>query len=231
MKSSFLGSLEYVPPRMLTRILSGVCWEGTPESRTMALTFDDGPDPDITPAVLDALGETGARGTFFLVGGSVLEHPGIVRMIAEGGHQIGNHSMTHHRMIFMKRKEVEEEIDSVQGAVEDAAGVVPVLFRPPHGVFDFTCARAVRDRAMKMVLWTALSGDYSDDPRDVLLRRVTPFIRAGSIVVFHDTAKGGGLELPGLIREIALAAGDRNVRLGGVDELSLSDDMATGEEA
>ena len=224
-------SMEYVPPRMLTRILSGVCWEGTPESRTMALTFDDGPDPDITPAVLDALGEAGARGTFFLVGERVLLHPGIVRMIAEGGHRIGNHSMSHSRMIFMKRNEVEEEIDGVQRAVEDAAGTAPVMFRPPYGIFDFTCARVVKERAMKLVLWTVLSGDYSDASRDEILRRVTPFVRAGSIVVFHDTENGGGWNLPGIIREIALVAGERNVRLGGVDELSLSNDISMSEEA
>jgi peptidoglycan/xylan/chitin deacetylase (PgdA/CDA1 family) len=224
-------SMEYVPPRMLTRILSGVCWEGTPESRTMALTFDDGPDPEITPAVLDTLGEAGVRGTFFLVGKRVQSHPDIVRMIAEGGHRIGNHSMSHSRMIFMKQNEVEEEIDGVQKAVEDAAGVTPVMFRPPYGVFDFTCARAVKERAMKLVLWTVLSGDYSDDSRDVILRRVTPFVRAGSIVVFHDTEKGGGWNLPGIIREIALLAGERNIRLGGVDELSLSNEISMSEEA
>jgi hypothetical protein len=98
-------------------------------------------------------------------------------------------------------------------------------------VFDFTCARAVKERAMKLVLWTVLSGDYSDDSRDVILRRVTPFVRAGSIVVFHDTENGGGWNLPGIIREIALLAGERNIRLGGVDELSLSNEISMSEEA
>ena len=230
MSGSF-QDMEHVPPRMLTRILSGVCWEGTPEFRTMALTFDDGPDPEITPAVLDTLGEAGGRGTFFLVGKRVQSHPGIVRMIAEGGHRIGNHSMSHSRMIFMKRNEVEEEIDSAQKAMEDAVGVAPVMFRPPYGVFDFTCARAVKERAMKLVLWTVLSGDYSDDSRDVILRRVAPFVRAGSIVVFHDTENGGGWDLPGVIREIALLARERDIRLGGVDELSLSNEVSMSEEA
>jgi peptidoglycan/xylan/chitin deacetylase (PgdA/CDA1 family) len=197
----------------------------------MALTFDDGPDPEVTPEVLDVLDELGARGTFFMVGEQARRHPAVARRVAERGHQVGNHSLTHPRMLLMKRAEVEREVDEARKAISDAAGVDPVMFRPPYGIFDFTCAGVVRDREMDMVLWTVLSGDYSDDSDETILRRVNPFVRPGAIVVFHDTRKGGGTALAEILRKTGVLAGERKVRLGAVEELSRSDEIQVGEES
>jgi peptidoglycan-N-acetylglucosamine deacetylase len=229
--SGILHDFEHIPPRILKKLLGDARWEGTPESGTMALTFDDGPDPDITPGVLDTLDEFGARGTFFLVGERVREHPDTARLIVERGHFVGNHSMTHQRMLLMKKKEAGEEIDLAGRIIADASGAIPLLFRPPYGVFSFACARAVRERGMKMILWTVLSGDYSGDTETAILKRVEPFIRAGSIIVFHDKASGGGQNLPGIIKRVARAAGERNIRLGGVDELTFTNELTISEEA
>ena len=226
MAGGWIETLEYVPPSIIKRILGGFCWEGTPDSACMALTFDDGPDPEITPAVLDSLDTLGARGTFFMTGENAIRHPAIARMVSERGHLAGNHSMTHPKMFLMRRSEVEKEIDTAQKAIFDAAGVEPGLFRPPHGIFDFTCASVVRERELAMVLWTALSGDYAHKSTYDIKKNVEPYIRPGSIVVFHDTEKGGGNDLPGLILEIGARAQEKNVRLGGIDELSFSGDIA-----
>lgn len=227
---SWKESFEHIPPPLMRRLLSCVLWEGTPDSGSMALTFDDGPDPEITPAVLDTLDELGARGTFFMVGERVREHPAVARLVWERGHQVGNHSMTHPRMLFMKRAEVEREIDETNKIIADAVGAEPILFRPPYGIFDFTCVGAVRDREMDMALWTVLSGDYSDDSAETILRRVNPFVRPGAIVVFHDTRKGGGSILQQILREAGSLAAVRNVRLGAVEELSRSDEIQAGED-
>ena len=82
---------------------------------------------------------------------------------------------------------------------------------------------------MTMVLWTVLSGDYSDDSRSRIMKTVEPFIRPGSIVVFHDTAREGQKSLPGIIKEISTLADQRNVRLGGIDELTVCADIKIGE--
>lgn len=230
MTGKWLKSFEHVPPLAMRRLLSGFVWEGTPDSGSMALTFDDGPDPEITPMVLDVLDEAGARGTFFMVGEQVRRYPDIARLVADRGHQVGNHSLTHPRMLLMKRADVEREIDDAGKAISDAAGVEPELFRPPYGIFDFTCAGVVRDREMDMVLWTVLSGDYSDDSPETILGRINPFIRPGGIVVFHDTGKGGGVMLREILRETMRMAGERNIHLGAVEELSRSDEIQVEEE-
>jgi len=217
---NIMDNLEHVPPAVLKKVLSGCLWEGEPESGVLSLTFDDGPDPQITPAVLDVLDEINARGTFFLTGENVRKHPDIARMIAERGHVTGNHSMTHRKMMMMKSADVISEIDDTQKAIADAAGIEPALFRPPYGIFDFTVSGAVKDRGLSMVLWTVLSGDYSDDSADTIMETVRPFIRPGAIQVFHDTTAGGNMALIEIIRQIGTIAGDKNIRLGTVNELT-----------
>lgn len=233
MFDEIITRLEHVPPKMLKRLLSGIIWEGTPDSGTMAVTFDDGPDPDITPAVLDVCDEGGIRGTFFMLGENVERHPDIAREIVGRGHGIGNHTMTHRSLFLAPRDEVDSEIDRAQAVIEDATGVSPTWFRPPFGLFDHTCIRAVKDRGLGMVLWTVLSGDYSDDPPELILDRIDRYISPGSIVVFHDTAEGGGDMLPGIIRTMTDRARERNVRLGGVGDLSVSVELdldGTGDD-
>ena len=223
MIKDILESLEHIPPDILKKKLKRIIWEGTPDSDALALTFDDGPDPEITPLVIDTLDEAGGRGTFFLLGEQVKKHPGTARMIVERGHLIGNHSMTHPKMFLIGKKYIKREIDDAQKVISDAAGVEPKLFRPPYGLFDFTCADAVKRRGMSLVLWTVLSGDYSDDPPEKVFETVEPFIRPGAIQVFHDTRSGGGKNLPGIIRKISHTAREKSIRLGCIDELSYSD--------
>ena len=222
-------AFEHIPPEILKKKLNGILWEGTPDSCMLALTFDDGPDPDITPRVLDSLDEIGARATFFMLGEQVRKYPAVARMVLQRGHLIGNHSMTHSKMFLMSRKEAAREIEDTQTALSDAVGIEPKWFRPPYGIFDLTTADEVRNRGLAMVLWTVLSGDYSDDPPDRILRRLEPFIRPGAVMVFHDTAQGGGLDLQGILQEIHKKAGNGSLRYGGVDELRLPTSLENGE--
>lgn len=220
---------EHIPPEILKKKLNGILWEGTPDTGMLALTFDDGPDPDVTPGVLDSLDEIGARATFFMVGEQVRKFPAAARMVADRGHCIGNHSMTHSKMFLMNRKEAAREIEDSQKAISDAVGIEPKWFRPPYGIFDFTTADEVRNRGLSMVLWTVLSGDYSDDPPDRILKRLEPFIRPGAVMVFHDTVQGGGYALPGILQEIQKKAGNGSLCYGGVDELRVSLSIEDGE--
>ena len=223
-------SLEHVPPKILRKFLSGCLWEGTPDSGTMTLTFDDGPDPDITHVILDVLDEIGARGTFFMTGEKVKAYPHLAAKVHDSGHTIGNHSMSHNRMFLMKKKEVEYEIDEAQKVLNDATGSKPAWFRPPYGLFDFTCADVVRRRGLSMVLWTVSSGDYSDASSEQIFRTIKPFIKPGAIHVFHDTKKGGGNALKDIIKKIGVIASQKGIRLGSIEDLSISKKMEIKEK-
>ncbi len=225
MINELINRMEHVPPEIVKRSLKGIMWEGTPDSGTMALTFDDGPDPDITPAVLDALDDENIRGTFFMLGENAAKHPEIASLVVERGHLVGNHSMTHRKLFLIKRTEMEKEIDEAQEVIRDITDVETLWFRPPYGIFDFTCVKVVKKRGLSMVLWSVLSGDYSDTQPNCIIETVKPFIKPGKIAVFHDTAQGGGMALPDIIREIADTARSRNVSLGGIDELSVSTEI------
>lgn len=220
-------SLTFVPPKLLKKLLGRCVWEGTPQSKTLALTFDDGPDQDITPLVLDILDELDSRGTFFLVGDRVRKYPQISRSILDRGHVIGNHSMTHQRMLFMKRREAAYEIDEAQKTISDAVGSAPKWFRPPYGLFNLTTARLTRERELPLVLWTVLSGDYGDNSSDQILAHIEPFIRPGAIQVFHDTVQGGGTKLGNLILHIGQRAAKKGIKIGSIEDLSLAEN---GEE-
>ena len=230
MIKNIVESLEHAPPDILKKILKGCIWEGTSDSNTIALTFDDGPDPDVTPAVLDAMEELGGSGTFFMLGDNVKKYPHIARNVFERGHAIGNHSMSHSKMLLMKRDKVEFEIDEAQKAISDATGMQPVWFRPPYGIFNFTCADVVKKKGLSMVLWTVLSGDYSDVSSGQIIKIVTPFIRSGAIQVFHDTMNGGGIKLKDIIKKIGIIAGGKGIRLGGIEHLSLSNCIEINQE-
>ena len=222
MIDQLLKNIEYVPPTMLKKILKGIIWEGTPDSGVCALTFDDGPDPIVTPAVLDVLGESGSRGTFFMLGENVRKYPDIALSVAKRGHIIGNHSMTHRTMFLMNSHEVEQEIDQAQLLIHEVTGITPQWFRPPYGMFGLSCVKVVKKRKMNLVLWTALSGDYANPAPLEMIERVKPFIRPGAILVFHDTSRDKSSDLPKVLRIISDIAEEKDIRLGGIDELSLS---------
>ena len=212
--------LELVPPRILRAVFRDIVWEGTPDSPYAALTFDDGPDPDITPPVLDVLDEIGATATFFLIGEQVRDNPGVAREIVARGHQVGNHTMTHRSLFLTGRETVREEIRSARDMIADITGIDTNWFRPPHGMFDITAAREFRHQQCTTVLWSALSGDYRDDPPQVIIDQTAPYLRPGAVMVFHDTKKGGGTALPGILRSLASLANERRTVFGRVDALT-----------
>jgi peptidoglycan-N-acetylglucosamine deacetylase len=152
------------------------------------LTFDDGPDPDWTPRVLDVLAFHGALATFFLLGQRALSHPDIVRMIVAGGHEIGNHGFSHRHPWRMREKAARQEVRDGSAALEDISGQPVKLFRPPYG----RVRGCMRDEAMRcgqsLVLWhrTAIDWGPLGKARGIArrLRRAQP----GEIVLMHDCA-------------------------------------------
>lgn len=156
----------------------------------MALTFDDGPDPDHTPAILDELGRLGVLATFFLVGKRARRYPEIVRRMVDEGHAIGSHSDSHPDPWRLPLRMLVGEYRRGRGRVERAARRSAPLFRPPKGHVDAAGALAMLAAGVRPWLWTIDPGDWVPDvrPDDILAGLVG--LRPGDVVLLHDAIEG-----------------------------------------
>lgn len=182
------------PPLLLRALFPGIIWHGDRNSRTVHLTFDDGPDPVVTPQVLDLLARYNARATFFCVGANVEAHPHLVDRILREGHALGNHTWSH-------RRGWGTALDDYQHDVERAAACIPSrLFRPPYGRISLGQYHRLR-RQYRVVMWDVLSYDWKPErsPQQVA-HTVIKALRPGSVVVFHDSPKAAPRMLPALQR-------------------------------
>lgn len=154
------------------------------------LTFDDGPDPEWTPRVLDMLARAQARATFFLVGRSARAHPGLVRRIVEAGHEIGNHTLTHAHPWMLSAEAARREVDDGAAAIESAAGRRCAWFRPPHGRLRQCMVEQAVDHGQSIVLWSRSAVDWGPLGSNAGVARRLQATQAGDILLMHDAARG-----------------------------------------
>ena len=188
----------------------------------IALTFDDGPDPEVTPRVLDVLEEHGATASFFLIGRRAARHAPLVREIARRGHSAENHTDRHLAgFAALPPGAIRREIAAAQDAIAAGASAAPRFFRPPAGVRSPLLDPALAAAGLLHVSWTRRGFDTVRRDPAALLRRLGRGLSAGDILLLHDgnaaRARGTGtpvaLEaLPALLRSVA-AAGLRAVSL------------------
>ena len=180
---------------LVRRILPGGLWQGKAsddngerqeQAPLLYLTFDDGPSPHTTPWLLEMLAQEHARATFFLLGTNVARYPELVRQISQGGHCIGNHSYNHRLMPILTIKGMEKEIADTNMRVEEAAGNVPRLFRPPFGIIDKRGADCLREQAMTIVYWGAVSGDWLPIGTERVVERTMQKLCRGNLIVLHE---------------------------------------------
>lgn len=152
------------------------------------LTLDDGPDPDDTPAVLEALDAHGAKATFFLIGEKAAAHPGLVREIIRRGHAIGNHTHTHPQYAFWRLgpKALAREIDEAARALEPPLGRAPSVFRAPAGMRNTFLHPLLAQRGLRLLSWTVRGLDGRDTNRDRIVRRIITGARPGAILLLHE---------------------------------------------
>jgi peptidoglycan/xylan/chitin deacetylase (PgdA/CDA1 family) len=171
-------------PALLPKLFPQWIWQGSKNHKTIYLTFDDGPHPEITPWVIETLVRFHAKATFFCVGENAQKYPNIVQLIREHGHEIGNHTYNH-----LKGWQYSDQtyIDNVNKATEWLPGN---LFRPPYGRIRYSQANKLRKMGFKIVMWSLLSCDYDPNlDREQSLKKLIKHSANGSIVVFHDSEK------------------------------------------
>lgn len=157
------------------------------QRREVAITLDDGPDPQVTPAVLDLLDAHRARATFFCIAEQAARHPQLVREIIARGHSVQNHSHRHsHTFAFQGPKGAAQEIGRSQDALAQLTGQRPMFFRAPAGFRNMFLAPVLHQRNLQLVSWTRRGFDtVRRDPADVLAR-LTRRLAAGDILLLHD---------------------------------------------
>ncbi|GAW94124.1 polysaccharide deacetylase family protein [Calderihabitans maritimus] len=202
---------------------------GSNEIPVVALTFDDGPDPRYTPAILDILQEKKVPATFFLVGKHVERYPQIARRIVDEGHEIGNHTYSHANLLGASSFKIRREIEAAEKAIKKATGRRPAYFRPPRGLYSRTLRDILSEKNYALVLWSVSSQDWSGVSAQDIERNVLARVKPGAIILMHDSgdliSSWGGdrtntvKALPGIIDGLR-AQGYRFVSLSELLELS-----------
>lgn len=170
--------------------------------RAVALTFDDGPNPDATPRILDALSESSTVATFFLLGRHVARWPEIARRVADEGHVIGNHGWHHRKLHTQRPASVRNDLELGTSAIADATGVRPTLFRAPHGFRSPWVTAIARSLGQRTIGWSLGVWDTALPGVDAIVERTVSGTRAGSILLLHD---GDGYDALGDRRQTAAA--------------------------
>jgi peptidoglycan-N-acetylglucosamine deacetylase len=157
------------------------------ENGYIALTFDDGPDPNITPRVLDLLDRHGAKASFFCIGRRATAYPEIVRDIVRRGHSVENHSHRHpHAFAFYLPHALQQEINDAQAAIEAITGIRPRFFRAPMGFRSPALDPVVLRAALRYVSWTRRGWDCVTRSPATVLHRITSRLAAGDVILLHD---------------------------------------------
>jgi peptidoglycan/xylan/chitin deacetylase (PgdA/CDA1 family) len=146
----------------------------TNSARKLALTFDDGPNPSITPKLLDLLDRYGAKATFFLIGRYVRECPELVKETVARGHEVGNHTELHPNLLWLNPTKVRVEIRLCHDAIRGAIGTSPKWFRPPYGMRNPWVIPTARELGYRTVMWTLIPGDWREKPAEWLIPRMQP---------------------------------------------------------
>lgn len=161
------------------------------KTKRVALTFDDGPDPKVTPSILTTLAKYDAKATFFMLGSRVEFYPEIASDVLKAGHELGNHTWTHAKLTNMTTDAILEEVSKTNNIIEQSTGQEPTVFRPPYGAFNDDLVNILN---LPVVLWDVDTLDWKHRDASQLLVSVKSSVHDGSTILMHDihlsTAQG-----------------------------------------
>jgi peptidoglycan/xylan/chitin deacetylase (PgdA/CDA1 family) len=187
----------------------------------VAITFDDGPHSEGTPAVLDILRAAEAPATFFLCGEQVEREPGLAREMVAAGHRVALHGYRHRNMLRLPPRTAADDLDRGLAAIEDTVGIRPVDYRPPYGIFSYLGIAEARVRGLRPLLWSRWGHDWrARRSPEAIAAEVTRDLAGGDVLLLHDADhysepgswRGTVAALPAVLEAIE-AAGLRTVRI------------------
>jgi len=196
-----------------------VLWRVPTSEPVVALTFDDGPDPAVTPALLELLQRHGAPATFFVLGQRVSDHPALARQTTEAGHLLGNHSFGHSNFTnFFTTSRLRGELEQTQAVIARHTGQQPKYYRPPVGLTNPRVFRVAEALGLTVVGWTIRSLDTRLKQPDAIVRRIVRRLRPGAIIVLHDGGVPAGVLLPA-VEQLLSELARRGYRVARLDRL------------
>lgn len=194
---------------------------GSPQKRAVALSFDDAPDADFTPKVLDALKEANVKATFFIVGNRAETHPEVMKRIVREGHAIGNHSYNHANLPKLSDADFREQVIRTDRIIQQFTGYTPKMIRPPYGNINEEQIKWLASQQKKVINWNVDSLDWKGLSAKQVATNVLSNIQPGSIVLQHSGG-GEGEDLTGTVEaipEIIEKLRGDNVKLVTIPEL------------
>jgi peptidoglycan/xylan/chitin deacetylase (PgdA/CDA1 family) len=157
----------------------------------VAMTFDDGPHPTLTPKLLDVLKARRIRATFYVIGSNVKRYPDIVKRMVDEGHELGNHTWSHPFLTSRSKSSVLKELDRTSEVIYQTVKKVPVTMRPPYGALYSSQRRLIhKERDMKTILWSVDPQDWRRPGANVVANRIVGHSHAGAIILSHDIHPG-----------------------------------------
>ncbi|QYK69234.1 MULTISPECIES: polysaccharide deacetylase family protein [Paenibacillus] len=180
-------------PTLIIRLFGiGVYKRGTGE-QPIALTFDDGPDPEFTPLLLDLLKKYNIKGTFFVLGRKAEKYPDLIQRMHNEGHLVGIHNYVHWSNALMSPKRVREQVNKTANVINRIIGEKAFYYRPPWGIinlFDFFLMKQFR-----MILWSVIVGDWkSSGGKQKIKQRLLSKLKGGAVIVLHDSGQTFGAD-------------------------------------
>lgn len=158
-----------------------------PGSAGVLLTFDDGPHPQGTPAVLDTLDKAGVKAVFFLVGEQIRRWPSLAADVTAAGHSIGLHGFRHQSRRQWTARLLRDDLNRARSALHDATGATSRLYRPPHGLLTLAGLREIRTQGLDMLLWSRWGRDWERRATiESITRHLTQAAETGDILLLHD---------------------------------------------
>ena len=199
-------------PKIFQASLPSAVFYKKNKNKTVYLTFDDGPSPEITSFVLDELKKFNAKATFFCIGDKMERYPEILKEVIGQGHVIGNHTYHHVDAWKISREEYLQEIIKTEAVIK-LYTQTKKIFRPPYGHITPLRLHLIKKQGFKVILWTSIAGDFKRDINtEKVIKKLSSQTKTGDILVFHDSEKAGD-NLKKILPELLINLNEKGFKL------------------